>query len=246
MSCIYGFGSPDEYGARRRGAERGRRRRRDRLLRHLVEIYYDRNDMDVPARHVPRRGATRLKIFPAYARTAIRVQMFGDEVERITEIDPLTGEILDERAGGPDLSRPSTSSRRSDKLTEAIGTSRTSWRSGWRASGPRASCSRRSGSSSAPTTTWRCCARWATAPGSRTTRATSPRRKPGQPPWTLLDYFPDDFLLVIDESHMTIPQIRGMYNGDRARKEVLVEYGFRLPSAPGQPPAAGSRSSRST
>ena len=92
-------------------------------------------------------------------------------------------------------------------------------------------CSRRSASNSARCMTWRCCARWATARGSRTTRATWTSAPAGSPPWTLIDYLPSDYLLFIDELHMTIPQIRGMYNGDRSRKQVLADYGFRLPSA---------------
>ena len=176
------------------------------------------------------RGDT-LEIFPAYEDIAVRVEFFGDEVERIVEVDPLTGEMLVERLevdvypGQALRDDARTSSARpfsdieqelEERLQELEG------------EGKMLEAARLA---SARCMTWRCCRRPATAPASRTIRCTCPAASPGEQPSTLLDYFPDDFLLFIDESHISIPQVRGMYAGDRSRKDVLVEHGFRLPSA---------------
>ena len=177
------------------------------------------------------KGET-LEVFPAYAETAYRAVLFGDEVESLSEFDPLTGELI-----APDLEhvaiwpathynvarRPERARRRRDRR-RARGALR-------RSSRRRASCSRPTGCASARSTTWRCCARSATARGSRTTRGSSTAARPGERPYCLIDYFPRDFVCFIDESHQTIPQIGGMYEGDRSRKQTLVDYGFRLPSA---------------
>ena len=229
VSAIYGIGSPEEYGRSVVELSVGLNRRRDAILRHLVSIYYDRNDVDF------RRGTFRVRgdtvdIFPAYRDTALRVEFWGDTVERITEIDPLTGEILEERQSAyvypakhfvtqaemlntalveieAELEERLAELRAQDKLLEA---QRLEQRTNYDLEMMReiGYCS-----------------------GIENYSRHLGRRRPGEPPWTLLDYYPEDYLLVIDESHMTVPQIRGMYNGDRSRKEVLVEHGFRLPSA---------------
>jgi excinuclease ABC subunit B len=229
VSCIYSLGSPEEYGREILELKVGMSRRRDAVLRHLVAIYYDRNDVAFKRGTFRVRGDT-VDIFPAYRDTALRVEFWGDTIERLTEIDPLTGEILEERQAVQvfpakhfvtraelmneaindilaELEERLTELRAQDKLLEA---QRLEQRTLYDVEMMReiGYCS-----------------------GIENYSRHLERRKPGTPPWTLLDYFPDDFLLVIDESHMTIPQIRGMYNGDRARKEVLVEYGFRMPSA---------------
>jgi excinuclease ABC subunit B len=229
VSAIYGIGSPEEYGRSVVELTVGLNRRRDSVLRHLVAIYYERNDIDF------RRGTFRVRgdtvdIFPAYRDTAMRVEFWGDTVDRITEIDPLTGEILDERQSAQiypakhfvtraeilnealgeieeDLQKRLAEFRAQDKLLEA---QRLEQRTMYDMEMMReiGYCS-----------------------GIENYSLYLSRRHVGDPPWTLLDYFPEDYLLVLDESHMTVPQIRGMYNGDRSRKEVLVEHGFRLPSA---------------
>ena len=184
------------------------------------------------------RGDT-LEVIPAYQdRLGYRITFFGDEVERIIEFDPLTGEICAASSRQLDIYPAKHFITDEEKLKQAIADIEAG--AGGAAGllqGATTSCSKRSASSSAPATTWRCCARWATAPASRTTRATWTSAPPGTPPWTLMDYLPSDYLLVIDESHMTVPQIRGMYNGDRSRKADAG--GIRFPPAlrPGQPPA---------
>jgi excinuclease ABC subunit B len=229
VSCIYSLGSPDEYGRDIVELRVGETRRRDSVLRHLVAIYYERNDVNFKRGTFRVRGDT-LDVYPAYRDTALRVEFWGDTVERITEVDPLTGEILEERQAvqiypakhfvtrtevlneaihdiEAELEVRLAELRAQDKLLEA---QRLEQRTLYDIEMMReiGYCS-----------------------GIENYSRHLERRRSGDPPWTLLDYFPDDYLLVVDESHMTIPQIRGMYNGDRSRKEVLVEYGFRLPSA---------------
>ena len=229
VSCIYNIGSPDEYGRDIVELSVGATRRRDRLLRHLVEIYYDRNDVGFKRGTFRVRGDT-VDIFPAYRDTAIRVQMFGDTVERIVEIDPLTGEIIDERQA-VQIFPARHFVTRSDQMNEAIKDIQAELEERLvelRAQDKLLEAQRLEQRTLYDIEMLREVGRCS---GIENYSRHLARRKPGQQPWTLVDYFPDDFLLVIDESHMSIPQIRGMYNGDRARKEVLVEYGFRLPSA---------------
>jgi excinuclease ABC subunit B len=229
VSAIYSIGSPEEYGREIVEVRRGEVRRRDAMLRHLVAIHYDRNDVAFTRGTFRVRGDT-VDIFPAYRDTAVRVEFWGDNVERITEIDPLTGEILEERQAvdifpakhfvttaealnraiariEEELEGRLAELRAQDKLLEA---QRLEQRTLYDIEMMReiGYCS-----------------------GIENYSLHLSNRNPGEPGWTLLDYFPDDYLMVLDESHMMVPQIRGMYNGDRARKEVLVEYGFRLPSA---------------
>ncbi len=229
VSAIYSLGSPEEYGREVVELRMGETRRRASILRHLVAIHYDRNDVAFKRGTFRVRGDT-LDIFPAYRDTAMRVEFWGDTVDRITEIDPLTGEILAERQAvqiypakhfvtraeemteaikniEAELEERLTELRAQDKLLEA---QRLEQRTLYDIEMMReiGYCS-----------------------GIENYSLHLSHRETGASPWTLIDYFPDDYLLVLDESHMTVPQIRGMYNGDRARKEVLVEHGFRLPSA---------------
>ena len=208
----------------------GRCGRRDRLLRYLIDIQYERNDASFTRGKFRVRGEV-LEIFPAYDDFAIRVEFFGDEVDRIVKIDPLTGEIL-ASAGqrrhlpGQALRHPGgeAGAGRGDHPGGARGAAASGWRSA-------TSSWRRSACSSAPASTWRCCARRAICLGIENYSRHLSGRAPGEPPWTLLDYLPDDFLLFVDESHVAVPQVRGMFAGDRSRKQTLVDYGFRLPSA---------------
>ncbi|MEQ2466136.1 excinuclease ABC subunit UvrB [Niallia hominis] len=230
VSCIYGLGSPEEYREMVVSLRTGMELERNQLLRKLVDIQYDRNDIDF------KRGTFRVRgdvveIFPASRdEHCIRVEFFGDEIDRIREVDALTGEILGERnhiAIFPashfvtreekmkvaieniekELEEQLEKLRENNKLLEA---QRLEQRSRYDLEMMREMgfCS-----------------------GIENYSRHLTLRPPGSTPYTLLDYFPKDFLLVIDESHVTLPQIRGMYNGDQARKSVLVEHGFRLPSA---------------
>ena len=229
VSCIYGIGDPAEYGKVVINLRQGEVHKRDKVLRHLVDIYYERNDVNFARGRFRVRGDT-LEIHPAYGEFAYRVEFWGDEVERITEVDPLTGEVLVEHAavdiypakhfitpqeklmlGLADIEKEMEERlgelRSQDKLLEA---QRLEQRTKY--------------DLEMLSETGYC-------PGIENYSRPLSQRPPGSRPWCLLDYYPDDFLLIVDESHMTVPQIRGMYHGDRSRKETLVEYGFRLPSA---------------
>ena len=229
VSCIYGIGNPDDYGRYVVKLKKGEVRRRDVVLRLLVAIQYERNDVSMGRGKFRVRGDT-LEVQPAYSDTAYRVEFFGDEIERLTEIDIVTGEILrsiDEVEIYPakhfitpqekmqaavksidvELEERIRFFKENDKLLEA---QRIEQRVRY-----DLEMLREVGYTS----------------GIENYSRLLDGRPAGTPPFTLLDYFPDDFLLILDESHMTIPQISGMYNGDRARKTVLVDYGFRLPSA---------------
>jgi excinuclease ABC subunit B len=229
VSCIYAIGDPAEWGKVTISLARGERHRRDTLLRHLVSIYYERNDLELRRGRFRVRGDT-LELMPAYGETAYRISLWGDEIERIVEIDPLTGEVLaelDELQIFParhfitpeekreqaladieaELEERLALLKAEDKLLEA---QRLEQRTRY-----DMEMIREVGY----------CA------GIENYSRHLQQRPPGSAPWTLIDYFPADYLLVVDESHMTIPQVRAMYNGDRSRKQTLVDYGFRLPSA---------------
>lgn len=230
VSCIYGLGSPIDYNQMVISLRPGMVKDRDEVIRKLIDIQYMRNDMDF------KRGTFRVRgdvveIFPANASdVAVRVEFFGDEVDRIAEFDPLTGEVkalLKHIAVFPashyvvapeqmerairdieaELKTRVTYFKSEDKLLEA---QRISERTNFDIEMMRETgfCS-----------------------GIENYSMHLAGLKPGQPPYTLLDYFPDDFLMIVDESHITIPQVRGMYAGDQSRKTTLVDYGFRLPSA---------------
>ena len=230
VSCIYGLGSPIDYKNMVISLRPGMEKDRDDVIRKLVEIQYNRNDMDFKRGSFRVRGDT-IEIYPAYSSgTAYRVEFFGDEIDRITEIDSLTGEIravLGHVAIFPashyvvpkekmmlatenilqEMQEQVAYFKSEDKLIEA---QRIAERTNFDVEMMRETgfCS-----------------------GIENYSRQLNFTKAGDPPCTLMDYFPQEFLLIIDESHMTIPQIGGMYNGDRARKTVLVNYGFRLPSA---------------
>ncbi len=229
VSCIYGIGSPQAWGRSIVELQAGDTIRRDTILRKLVQIQYSRNDLDLRRGTFRVRGDT-LEIVPAYAETAYRIQLFGDEIERMVEFDSLTGEILGEhdtikifpakqfvtdeektRQAVHDieveLEETILNFRREGKLLEA---QRIEQRTRY-----DLEMIREVGYSS----------------GIENYSRHLDQRPAGSPPSTLIDYFPSDYLMVIDESHMTVPQLRGMYNGDKMRKTTLVDYGFRLPSA---------------
>ena len=229
VSCIYGIGSVEDYRTMSINVKKGTRTLRDKFMRHLTDIQYQRNDLDFHRSTFRVRGDV-VDVFPASEEFAYRVEFFGDEVERITKVDPLTGEILANlreytiypgshyvtpqeklhRALGQietELAERLAYFKKENKLLEA----------------QRLEQRTRFDIEMMQETGF--------VKGIENYSRYLTNRFPGEQPATLLDYFPDDYLMFIDESHMTIPQVRGMYNGDRSRKEVLVEHGFRLPSA---------------
>lgn len=229
VSCIYGIGSPDDYGEMSITVEKGERRVQDKFVRQLTDIQYSRNDIDF------HRGTFRVRgdvvdVFPAGSSTAYRIEFFGDEVDRITGIDPLTGEIIDE----PDYCKIFPSSHYvtpKDKVKRAIENIRLEYESrlAWFEKHDKLLEAQRL--TQRTKYDLEMLEETGFVKGIENYSRYLTNREPGEQPATLLDYFPDDFLLFIDESHVSVSQVRGMYNGDRARKEVLVEYGFRLPSA---------------
>jgi excinuclease ABC subunit B len=229
VSCIYGIGSPGDYNDLAVKISKGERRVRDKLLRQLTDIQYTRNDVDF------HRGTFRVRgdvvdVFPAGEEVAYRMEFFGDEIDRITQVDPLTGEIL-RNLDRLQIFPSSHYVTPQDKLKIAIGQIETELeqriaqfkKENKLIEAQRIEQRTRFDLEMLQETGF--------VKGIENYSRYLTDREPGEQPATLLDYYPDDFLMLIDESHMTMPQIRGMYNGDRARKEVLVEYGFRLPSA---------------
>jgi excinuclease ABC subunit B len=229
VSCIYGLGSPEEYEGRILVLRDGEEHDQRAILERLVDIHYERNDTNLVRGKFRVRGDT-VEIHPAYEETAVRVRMFGDEIERIARVDPLTGEQLEELdelivypathyvAGGERMRRAITGieAELAERLAffESRGKLLEAQRLRMRTQydlemlAEVGSCN-----------------------GIENYSRHIDGRQPGEPPHTLLDFFPDDYLLVIDESHATVPQLHGQYEGDRSRKDTLVEHGFRLPSA---------------
>lgn len=229
VSCIYGIGSVEDYGQMAITVKKGERRQQDKLLRWLSDIQYQRNDIDFHRSTFRVRGDV-VDVFPAGGETAYRIEFFGDDVERITNVDPLTGEILKE-VDSVTIFPGSHYVTPHDKLKVAIGNIRreSEERVAWFEKHNKLLEAQRL--QQRTKFDLEMLEETGFVKGIENYSRYLTNRAPGEQPATLLDYFPDDFLLFVDESHMTIPQVRGMYNGDRARKEVLVEYGFRLPSA---------------
>jgi excinuclease ABC subunit B len=229
VSCIYGIGSPEAYGKAMISLRVGDQIRRNALLRHLVEIHYERNDLELKYGAFRVRGDT-LEIMLAHDELGYRVAFFGDEIERIVEFQPVTGEILAEREA-VDIFPAKHFITDSDKLKEAIVDIENELQerlAEFKTHNLLLEAQRIEQRTKYDLEMLRevgYCA------GIENYSRHLDRRAPGSAPWTLVDYFPPDYLLVIDESHMTVPQIGGMWGGDRSRKEELVKYGFRLPSA---------------
>ena len=229
VSCIYGIGSPDDYADMAITVKRNEKRQQDKFVRLLTDIQYQRNDIDF------HRGTFRVKgdvidVFPAGSDVAYRVEFFGDEIDRITRIDPLTGEILGEPAEITIFpsSHYVTPKQKVERAVAGIKKEfeeRVEWfeKHDKLLEAQRLSQRTKYDLEMLEETGF--------VKGIENYSRYLTNREPGEQPATLMDYFADDFLLLVDESHMTLPQVRGMYNGDRARKEVLVEHGFRLPSA---------------
>lgn len=229
VSCIYGIGSPDDYSEMSIRVKVGERRIQEKFVRQLTDIQYNRNDIDF------HRGTFRVRgdvvdVFPAGSDTAFRIEFFGDDVTRITQIDPLTGEILRE----PDAVNIFPSSHYvtpKDKVLRAIEGIKSEFDDRMAFFEKHDKFLEAQRLAQRTKYDLEMLEETGFVKGIENYSRYLTNREPGEQPATLLDYFPDDFLLFVDESHVTLPQVRGMYNGDRARKEVLVEYGFRLPSA---------------
>lgn len=229
VSCIFSLGEPEEYQSFVVSVHKGEKIPRDRLVRRFVDMQYERNDVDFSRGKFRIRGDT-VELLPAYEEIAVRIEFWGDVIERIVEIDSLTGEVLAEREAidiypakhfvtsreklmlatdsiKQELAERIEELNRQGKMLEAV------------------RLEQRTNYDIEMLTEMGYCS------GVENYSRHLQQRAPGSPPWTLINYFPDDFLLFIDESHMTLPQIRGMYGGEVSRKKTLIDYGFRLPSA---------------
>ena len=229
VSCIYGLGAPVDYGAVTVRLRRGQRERRDKVLRHLVDILYERNDTAFTRGTFRVRGDT-LEVYPAYEDLAVRIEFYGDEIERVTELDPLTGEVLAER-DKVDIYPARHFVTPRDKLLAAVRDIEAELEERVKELETQGRLLEAQRLRQRTNFDLEMLRETGTCHGVENYSRHLARRPAGSRPWTLLDYFPPDFLTFIDESHMTIPQVHGMYGGDRSRKEILVEYGFRLPSA---------------
>ncbi|MQC27474.1 MAG: excinuclease ABC subunit UvrB [Chloroflexi bacterium] len=229
VSCIYGLGEPGEYQSFVVNVWRGRHVNRGSLIRQLVAMQYARNDISLIRGTFRVRGDS-LTVLPAYEDLAIRIDFFGDEVEGILTLDPLTGEILGEtdRIAIYPAKHFVTSSDHLERAMETIQEELTSRLSELRAGGKILEAARLEERTRYDLETMR---EVGYCSGIENYSRHLAGREPGSTPWTLLDYFPDDWLLFIDESHIGVPQVRGMYEGDASRKRTLVDFGFRLPSA---------------
>lgn len=230
VSCIYGLGSPEDYSTLVLSLRQGQLYDRDEILRKLVSIQYERNDINFDRGKFRVRGDI-IEIFPAaYGEKAVRVEMFGDEVERILEIDTLTGEILAERRHifVYPASHYVTTREKTLQAVENIETELQEQLAVFRSQGKLLEAQRLEQRTNYDLEMMQ---EMGYCSGIENYSRHLTGRKPGESPYTLIDYFPEDFLIVIDESHVMLPQLRAMYAGDRSRKTSLVENGFRLPSA---------------
>jgi excinuclease ABC subunit B len=230
VSCIYGLGSPEEYKNQVVSLRQGASRDRDEILRKLVDIHYERNDINFTRGKFRVRGDV-IEIFPAgHNEKALRVEMFGDEIERLVEIDVVTGEILAERKHYAIYPATHFVTSR-ENMERAIGNIEVelAWRiKQLQDAGKLLEAQRLSQRTHHDIEMMR---EVGYCSGIENYSRHLTGRAPGQPNYTLLDFFPEDYLIIVDESHVTLPQLRGMYAGDRSRKEALVDHGFRLPSA---------------
>jgi excinuclease ABC subunit B len=229
VSCIYSLGAPEEYHGFALTIERDKHYKRDKVVRHLVDMQYERNDYDFTRGKFRIRGDT-LEIQPAYQETALRIEFWGDKIERIVEVDPLTGEVLAHR-DQVDIYPAKHFVTSHEKLLAAIEDIKVELEERLKELKSQGKLLEAQRLESRTNYDIEMLQEVGYCTGVENYSRHLQRRAPGSTPWTLLDYFPDDFLLFIDESHMTLPQIRGMYHGDISRKQTLVDYGFRLPSA---------------
>ena len=229
VSCIYGLGDPDDYFNLVAQVKVGEIRSRSQLVRQLVDMQYDRNDLELSRAKFRVRGDV-LELVPAYEEAAVRIQFFGDEVERIVQLDPLTGELLAElpQVAIYPANHFVTTKEKLDLAVAGI-REELEWRlRELRDAGKILEAARLESRTNYDLEMLQ---ETGFCSGVENYARHLSQRPVGSAPWTLLDYFPDDYLLFVDESHMTLPQVRGMYGGDMSRKKTLVEFGFRLPSA---------------
>ncbi|MFA5065359.1 MAG: excinuclease ABC subunit UvrB [Dehalococcoidia bacterium] len=229
VSCIYSLGEPEEYQSFVVNVAKGQKIERNKLVRKFVDMQYERNDIDFQRGRFRIRGDT-LEILPSYEEIAIRIEFWGDTVERIMEVDSLTGELLAEKES-VDIFPAKHFVTSPDRLEQAVADIRAEMvervaefnRQGKLLEAAR--IEQRTNYDIEMLMQLGYCS------GIENYSRHLQRRAPGSPPWTLINYFPEDFILFVDESHMTLPQVRGMYGGDMSRKKTLIDYGFRLPSA---------------
>ncbi len=229
VSCIYGLGSPEEYLGFVLHLEKGKTYNRQRVLHQIVDMQYERNDIDFSRGKFRIRGDT-LEILPAYEDIGLRIEFFGDEVERIVKIDPLTGELLSE-LDVIDIYPAKHFVTSHEKLLRAIQSIEVELQerlAELKSQGKLLEAARLEQRTNYDLEMMR---ESGYCNGVENYSRHLSERAPGSAPWTLMDYFPEDYLLMIDESHMTLPQIRGMFHGDLSRKQTLIDFGFRLPSA---------------
>ena len=230
VSCIYGLGDPEDYSDLVLSLRLGQTKSRDEILSKLVDIQYTRNDMNFIRGTFRVQGDT-IEIFPAaYSERAIRVELFGDEIDRLVEVDALTGEVIAERkhvAVYP-ASHYVTTKEKMKIAVERIEAELDEQLAKLKAEDRLLEAQRLEQRTRYDIEMMQ---EMGYCSGIENYSRHMSERKAGEAPYTLIDYFPDDFLIMVDESHVTIPQVRAMYNGDKARKESLIEYGFRLPSA---------------
>jgi excinuclease ABC subunit B len=230
VSCIYGLGSPEEFGKGTVVLQVGQLYRRNALLRQLIESQYQRNDMELRPGTFRVRGDT-LEIVPAYEdKRGFRITFFGDEVERVMQFSPLTGEVFDEPQQVA-IYPAKQYLTDSDRMKEAIGAIEAELDERIKFFNETGKLIEAQRLEQRARYDLEMLKEVGYCSGIENYSRHLDGRAPGTHPWTMIDFLPSDYLLVLDESHMTVPQIRGMYNGDRSRKETLVEYGFRLPSA---------------
>jgi len=230
VSCIYGIGSPDDYGSIHLFVEKGMSSERDSVLRRLVEMQYQRSDYDFHRGTFRARGGT-VEVFPAYeGDTALRIEFSGDEIEAISEIDPMRGKVINRMQKA--LIHPASHFvTTKDNLKRALNSIREELRERLKELKSQNKPLEAKRLEQRTLFDLELLEEMGYCPGIENYARHLSGRLPGEPSWTLIDYFPKDYLLFIDESHISLPQIRGMYHGDRSRKKTLVEYGFRLPSA---------------
>jgi excinuclease ABC subunit B len=229
VSCIYGLGEPEEYYSFVVTVKKGKEYHRNELVRALVDMQYERNDFEFVRGKFRIRGDT-LEIQPSYEETAVRIEFWGNEIERIVEIDPLTGEVIAER-DNIDIYPAKHFVTSYDKLQAAIEDIKVELDERLKVLTEQEKLLEAQRLEMRTNYDMEMLQELGYCNGIENYSRHLQRRSAGSAPWTLLDYFPKDFLMFIDESHMTLPQIRGMYNGDYSRKNTLVNYGFRLPSA---------------
>ncbi len=229
VSAIYGLGGPQEYARQSLILDRGEERDQRAILARLVELQYERNDVAFARNKFRVRGDT-IEVFPAYEERAVRIQLFGDEVERIASVDPLTGEIVEEleRLVLFPASHYVTSDERMRSAVEGIEVELAERLTWFEQNGKLLEAQRLRMRTTYDLEMLR---EIGVCSGIENYSRYLDGRTAGEAPYTLLDYFPDDYLVVVDESHVTVPQLHGQFEGDRSRKDTLVEHGFRLPSA---------------